>query len=92
MTTLDRHLSEQRIDPRRISLIKLDLEGAELEALRGATDTLARTDAAVLVEYLPDRMRDLGQDPEQLFELMTSSGFAQPRQVTPEDLLFVKDR
>jgi FkbM family methyltransferase len=91
MTTLDGYVSEHGIDPQRISLIKLDVEGAELDALRGAHDTLAATQAAVLVEYLPERMRHLGQDPEELFRLMRSSGFGQPRRVTAEDLLFVKD-
>ena len=90
MTTLDRYLNEHRIDAENVSLIKLDLEGAELEALRGARGTLAGTRAAVLVEYLPERMRHLGQDPQELLRLMRSSGFSEPRRVTPEDLLFVK--
>jgi FkbM family methyltransferase len=91
MTTLDGYLNDHRIDAEHISLIKLDLEGAEHDALRGARNTLAATRAAVLVEYLPERMRHLGQDPEELLELMRSSGFSEPQRVTPEDLLFVKD-
>lgn len=92
VTTLDSYLSDHGIEPEGISLIKLDLEGAEPEALRGASRTLTRTRGAVLVEYLPERMRYVGQDPEELFGLMRSSGFSEPRPVTPEDLLFVKDR
>jgi FkbM family methyltransferase len=91
MTTLDLYLTDHQIEPEHISLIKLDVEGAEPDALRGARNTLAETQAAVLVEYLPERMRELGQDPEELLALMRSSGFCEPRPVTSEDLLFVKD-
>jgi FkbM family methyltransferase len=90
MTTLDVYVSEHRIEPEEISLIKLDLEGAELDALRGARGTLSATHSAVLVEYLPERMRQVGQDPQELFRLMHSCGFSEGRRVMPEDLLFVK--
>ncbi len=76
MVTLDEYVEEHHVDPQRISLIKLDVEGAELQALRGAARTLRSCDAAVVVEHIPQRMRSLGQDPEELHALMRQVGYS----------------
>lgn len=76
MVTLDEYVEEHRVDPRRVSLIKLDVEGAELQALRGAAWTLRSSDAAVVVEHIPQRMRSLGQDPAELLALMWRHGYS----------------
>lgn len=47
--TLDRWCSEQGVDPRRVDLIKLDVQGAELQALYGAK-RLLETARLILVE------------------------------------------
>ncbi|HEU4977669.1 MAG TPA: FkbM family methyltransferase [Solirubrobacteraceae bacterium] len=75
MVALDDYVAERGIDAERISFIKLDLEGCELEALQGARGTLAAASAPVLVELIPDRMRALGQDPEELLALMNGLGY-----------------
>jgi FkbM family methyltransferase len=105
MTTLDHYVVEAGLDPARISFFKLDVEGAELAALRGATETLQQTDSPVLVEYLPDRMRAQGEDPAELLGLMEGFGYHPWRLTTRrrglrllqgaepmigEDLLFLK--
>lgn len=76
MTSIDAYVAERGIDPRQISLVKLDVEGAELDALHGAANTLAAGDPAVLVEYLPERIRLRGQEPEDLLSFMREHGYA----------------
>ena len=75
MVTLDNYLSENGLDPAQLSFVKLDVEGCELQALRGARGTLAVTSAPVLVEFIPERMRAMGQDPGDLLTLMTEHGY-----------------
>jgi FkbM family methyltransferase len=75
MVTLDGYVAKNGIDPERLSVIKLDAEGAELAALQGASELLRATSAAVLVEYVPDRMRDLGDEPDALLTLMAEAGY-----------------
>lgn len=75
MVTLDQYLRDENVDPGRITLIKIDVEGAELEALHGATETLSAAPAAVLVEHIPDRMLRFGQNPTELLTLMGDHGY-----------------
>lgn len=75
MVTLDGYATEHQIDPQQVSFIKLDVEGAELAAVRGASDVLAATSAPVLIEYLPERLNAMRDDPEELLALMTNHGF-----------------
>jgi FkbM family methyltransferase len=67
-TSLDDYLGQHDIRPEEVSFVKLDVEGAELEALEGLRQTLALTSAAVLVEFLPARIRAIGQDPAEILE------------------------
>jgi FkbM family methyltransferase len=48
---LDGYLRARKIEPRDVGFIKLDVEGAEPEALAGMRATLAETQAAVLIEF-----------------------------------------
>jgi FkbM family methyltransferase len=73
--SLDDYVQREGIDPASISFIKLDVEGLEFEALRGLDDTLRRSSASVLVEYIPARMRGLGQDPDELLAYMLERGY-----------------
>lgn len=56
------------------ALIKLDIEGAELMALRGASQVLARTHA-VICEVSEFSLRELGGSKEELFATMARHGF-----------------
>jgi FkbM family methyltransferase len=103
--SLDQHLEELGRDPGDLSFAKIDIEGAELDCLRGASSTLEASDAAVLVEFYPDRMRVLGDDPQDLLDLMGELGyrawrvdgkrrltFTEARASTSGDVLFVRGR
>jgi FkbM family methyltransferase len=57
------------------SVIKVDIEGAELLALRGAQELLSRSSPALLVAVHPDAMRALGTAPSQLVELLRGFGY-----------------
>jgi hypothetical protein len=58
---------------RRVDVITMDIEGAELEALYGATRILDEARPIVWVSIHPDFMRDMyHQHPDELFALMES--------------------
>lgn len=63
-TTLDAILAAES----RVDLIKLDVEGAELEAMAGAAKTMAsHPHLALVVEYGPSHLRRTGIDPDTWF-------------------------
>jgi FkbM family methyltransferase len=72
---LDDYIRDARIDPSRIGLIKLDVEGAEMRALEGMVDTLERATATVIMEYQPWRVELGGRKPDDLFDLMHNCGY-----------------
>jgi FkbM family methyltransferase len=68
----DEYAGEQRIDPERIGLIKVDAEGAELEVLRGMRGVLENANPAVVVELIPHRP---GERPQEVMRFMTGLGY-----------------
>jgi FkbM family methyltransferase len=72
--SLDEHLEEAEIAAGEVSLIKLDVEGAEAAALRGMSRTLANSSAALIVEIDPSRSMRTGERPEETFELLAAAG------------------
>jgi FkbM family methyltransferase len=48
--------------PRRVSFVKLDVEGFELEVLRGARETLARDQPVIFGEFSTDWLQIRGED------------------------------
>jgi FkbM family methyltransferase len=70
--TLDSYVAEHEIDPARISVIKVDAEGGELEVLEGARDTLAAGGPHVVVEVIPHRP---GERANEILEYMKGLGY-----------------
>jgi FkbM family methyltransferase len=53
VTTLDARLLSEGVAPTRVDFIKIDVEGAELSVLRGATKTIEKYQPLVYFEFLP---------------------------------------
>lgn len=73
VVALDDRLAALGLADRPVDLIKIDIEGFELSALRGASATLSRC-RNVVIEYSPDLMRQAGIEPSALIDLLVSSG------------------
>jgi FkbM family methyltransferase len=58
----------------RIDLLKIDVEGAELQVLQGATETLRSSRPIVLFETGPGGADEYGTRPEEVFDLLTGAG------------------
>jgi FkbM family methyltransferase len=57
------------------SVIKIDIEGAELLAIRGARELLSRSSPVLLIAVHPDAMRALETTPRELVELLGELGY-----------------
>lgn len=63
------------LGPSRIDVIKLDIEGAEWMALRGAADTLARYRPVLILEIGRETCRAAGYEPEALAQWLSGMGY-----------------
>ena len=59
----------------KVDFVKLDIEGAEVAALRGAEQTLRRDKPALLLEVAPDALAKQGASRAALVELLKSLGY-----------------
>lgn len=60
--------------PGEIDLLKMDIEGFEVDALMGAGETLIRT-KCVLIEYTPKFIQACGRDPNELLAIFEKNKF-----------------
>ena len=96
--TLDATLPRLGIAPARVALAKLDIEGGELQALRGGRSLLGAA-PRLLLEYSPRLMRQAGQDPAELLDLLHGAGYTawdidsdRPRIIARNELEAVADQ
>jgi FkbM family methyltransferase len=68
VVTLDGYLVEHGLD--MIDLLKIDIQGFDGYALRGARDTIARCQPTLLVEYEPASLTNCGFDPVNFVNLV----------------------
>ena len=72
--TLDEYCSQHHIE--RVELLKLDVEGAEVDALLGAASLLAATEIrAVLFEVSLPQIEALGHPPSAPFDVLQEHGY-----------------
>ena len=73
--TLDGYVAATAIRPSEISFVKIDVEGAELSALRGFQETLSQMSAPVLVEIFTDAVQRTGHTFEEIYQLMATADY-----------------
>jgi FkbM family methyltransferase len=71
--TLDGLLASQDDPP--VSLLKIDVQGAELRVLRGAAALLARCRPALFVEIDDSALREQGSSAAELFDFLAAFGY-----------------
>lgn len=58
------------------ALVKIDVEGFELEAIRGAGGWLQRPNTCFVIEVTPDWIASVGGDPQELFDRFREQGYS----------------
>ncbi len=74
VTSLDEFWQERKLGDAPVRLLKMDIEGYEPIALRGARGVLSRSEWALL-EHTPGYMRKAGLDPTEMIRTMSEAGF-----------------
>jgi FkbM family methyltransferase len=72
--SLDSFLSEQG-HVRPVDVIKIDVQGFEMEVLRGAARTIERDQPAILCEVTPEALSSAGSSVEELFGFFRTRGY-----------------
>lgn len=71
---VDRYVEEAGIT--QVDLVKMDIEGAEIGALRGMRQTISRSpNLKLIMEYNPQALRSFGHDPAAAIAEVRAMGF-----------------
>ena len=71
-TTLDEYFKDVN---RKINFIKIDIDGSETRAIKGAKKLMGLKDIKMIVEFVPSRIRDSGLEPQEFLDLIKEQGF-----------------
>jgi FkbM family methyltransferase len=75
----------QELGLQRVDFVKIDVEGAEVQVLRGMKDTLAKFHPHMLIEMKPAQLESMGTSIEELRALLRASGYVLGRMPTDDD-------
>ncbi len=73
LTTLDSFCAE--FQPPRLDLVKIDVEGAELDVLRGGEQTLARYHPYLILEVQNETAQSAGHEAKDILKLLEPLGY-----------------
>ncbi len=74
LTTLDLYCEQHKID--KIDLIKVDIEGSELNFLKGGMNVISRSEKMILImEIVDENCQKAGYTSADLFNFMSAHGF-----------------
>lgn len=73
LTTIDQFVTKRHVS--RVDLIKIDIEGWELPALKGGTSVIARFRPVVMVEIDAAHQARANATPEQIFDLFMPNDY-----------------
>ena len=73
VTTLDSVVEEEELA--RVDVVKIDVEGAEVEVLRGARRMLERFRPELVMELNPSALRERGAEPRELLDALAELGY-----------------
>jgi len=74
VTTVDEFVRSRRLE--RIAFVKIDVQGYELAVCEGMRQTLEQfPEAAVSIEYSPESLGELGQEPSELLRFFRSRNY-----------------
>lgn len=83
-TSLDSFLAENQLEAKRVKLMKIDIEGFEYFAFKGARQLLDHL-PYIMAEFSPGYMRKGGLEPAELLELLYRFDYV-PYQIQHEEL------
>jgi FkbM family methyltransferase len=90
--TIDSAIGTHCSDQRCIRLIKIDVEGAELEALRGMSETLERKAYDyIYVELHPQQLANRNIDINEVHALLEKSGYRNKNWGQPRKILYARE-
>lgn len=85
MVSIDDDLQRLNIRPSDVAFVKIDVEGAELEVLRGASTLLGIGRPVVYLETEPDWIKRMGHSVEDVFNELIGHGYG-PHLVTESEV------
>lgn len=83
---IDKSLSEMNI--KQVDFVKMDIEGAEMGALRSMQQTIANSpNLALIMEYNPQALQAFDYDPLQALDEVIAMGFQKMQAINPDGSL-----
>ncbi len=84
---LDAIVKEAKLD--RVDVIKIDVEGAEFEVLKGAAKTLDEYRPVLIVELVENQLKSMGSSVDEVTHFLSSHGYTANRRVDHTNVEFV---
>jgi FkbM family methyltransferase len=84
---LDAIVKEAKLD--RVDVIKIDVEGAEFEVLKGAAKTLDDYRPVLIIELMPNQLKSMGTSIDEVNQFLASHGYTASRRLGNANFEFV---